>query len=237
MRRVLVTRPEPGASATAARLREIGGLEPIVLPLTRIEPLHARPPPDTAAFDALVLTSANAVRMASSELLTGIRDLPCYAVGPATAEIARAAGLNVVLASGGDARSLSADIISRCAGGARLLYLCGRVRTPALESALRDAGIEVEPLEVYVAQATEHASLSLRDRVDERPVDLALVHSPRGGELLADIMSRPELADLFAGTIIISISAKAAEALAGREVYVAEEPSEQALLALVKAKV
>lgn len=236
MRRVLVTRPEPGASATAARLREIG-LEPIILPLTRIEPLHARPPTDATAFDALVLTSANAVRIASGELLASVGTLPCYAVGPATAEVARAAGVNVVLASGGDARSLSADIISRFAGGARLLYLCGRVRTPALETALRDAGIEVEPLEVYDAQATEHASLSLRGRFDERPVDLALVHSPRGGELLADIMSRPELADLFAGTVIVSISAKAAEALAGREVHVAEEPSEQALLALVKANV
>src|SRR5690606_19517210 len=119
------------ASATAARLREIG-LEPIILPLTRIEPLHARPPTDATAFDALVLTSANAVRMASGGLLASVGTLPCYAVGPATAEVARAAGVNVVLASGGDARSLSADIISRFAGGARLLYLCGRVRTPAL---------------------------------------------------------------------------------------------------------
>jgi hypothetical protein len=38
--------------------------------------------------------------------------------------------------------------------------------------------------------------------VADRPLDLALVHSRRGGELLADIMSRPELGDLFAGTII-----------------------------------
>jgi uroporphyrinogen-III synthase len=212
MRRVLVTRPEPGASATAARLREIGGLEPIVLPLTRIEPLHARPPPDTAAFDALVLTSANAVRMASSELLTGIRDLPCYAVGPATAEIARAAGLNVVLASGGDARSLSADIISRCAGGARLLYLCGRVRTPALESALRDAGIEVEPLEVYVAQAAEHASLSLRDRVDERLLDLrARSFAARRRACWRTSCRGRILANCLPALSSFSISAKAAE--------------------------
>ena len=35
MKRVLVTRPEPGASRTAARL-EADGFAPIVLPLTEI---------------------------------------------------------------------------------------------------------------------------------------------------------------------------------------------------------
>ena len=236
MLRVLVTRPEPGAAATAARLREID-LEPLLLPLTRIRPLPAEPGFDASGFDGLVLTSANAVRMAPAGLLTSIRDLPCYAVGPATAEVAGEAGLNVVLASGGDARSLSADIVSSVPGGVRLLYPCGRIRTPTLETALAKAGIVVEPLEVYDAVAIDHASPSIRARFGGHPVDLALVHSQRGGELLADIMSRPELADLFAGTIIIGISAKAAQALAGRAVEVAAEPSEHALMALVKAKV
>lgn len=235
-RRVLVTRPEPGATATAARLREIG-LVPVLLPLTRIEPLHAELAVDNTAFDGLVLTSANAVRMAPPGLLANVRGLPCYAVGPATAEVAKAAGLKVVLASGGDARSLSADIVSRLASGARLLYPCGHIRTPMLEDTLEEAGIAVKALEVYDAKPIDHDSRSLRVRFDNRPLDIAFIHSQRGGALLADILSRPELADLFAGTIFVSISAKAAEALEGRPVAVAEAPSEQALLALVKAKV
>lgn len=234
-RRVMVTRPEPGASATAARLREMG-LEAVVLPLTRIEPL-AGTVKNAASFDGVVLTSANAVRIASPDLLVVMRELPCHAVGPATGEAARLAGLKVVLESRGDAASLSEDIISRLPHGSRLLYPCGRVRSPSLEDALGDAGIDVTPLEVYDAVAVGYPSSAIREAVADRPLDLALIHSRRGGELLAGIMSRSELGDLFAGTMILSISAKAAAQLANRHVEVAAEPSEPALLALVKAKV
>lgn len=235
-RRVLVTRPEPGASATAARLSQMG-LVPLVLPLSRIEALAAQLPEDAAAFDGMVLTSANAVRMAPESLLAAVSRLPCFAVGPATAETATEAGFAVTLASGGDATSLASDIISRVAPGSRLIYLCGWIRTSTLEAALEEAGIVVAPVETYDAVALDHSSQELRDHLGAGPLDFALVHSQRGGELLADIMSRPELGELFAGTIIFSISAKAAAPLAERPVEVAEEPSEQALLALVKAKV
>ena len=234
-RRVLVTRPEPGASATAARLSNMG-LSPLVLPLTRIEAL-APQPPDGKTFDALVLTSANAVRKAPGDLLSRVSGLPCFAVGPATADAAQKAGLGVMLASGGDATSLASDIISRIGPGARLLYLCGRTRTPDLEAALEIAEIHVEPVETYDAVALDISSRALRGQLAEGPLDFALVHSARGGALLAGIMARPELVEIFAGTTIFSISAKAAAPLADHRVEVAEEPSEQALLALVKAKV
>lgn len=235
-RRVLVTRPEPGASATAVRLSDMG-LVPLVLPLTRIQALAPTLPEDSAAFDGLVVTSANAVRMVPDDLLADVSDLPCFAVGSATADAAMEAGLAVTLASGGDATSLASDIISRVTPGSRLIYLCGRIRTPALEVALDAAGIAVAPVETYEAVALDHPTQELRDHFGAGPLDFALVHSQRGGELLADIMSRPELGELFADTIIFSISAKAAAPLAERPVEVAEEPSEQALLALVKAKV
>lgn len=235
-RRVLVTRPEPGASATAVRLSQMG-LAPLVLPLTRIEALPARLPEGRAGFEGMVLTSANAVRMASIDMLAGVSDLPCFAVGPATADVAKEAGLSVTLASGGDATSLASDIMRRVAPGSRLVYLCGRVRTPTLEAALDEAGIEVTPVETYDAVALDHSSQALRERLGRRPLDYALVHSQRGGDLLSKIMSRPELGDLFAGTIVFSISAKAARSLADHCIEVAAEPSEPALLALVKAKV
>ena len=60
MRRLLVLRPEPGASATAGRARTLG-LDPVLMPLFEIEPI-AWTAPDPAGFDALLLTSANAVR-------------------------------------------------------------------------------------------------------------------------------------------------------------------------------
>ena len=60
MRPVLVLRPEPGAGETAARARALG-LEPIVAPLFAVRPI-AWAAPDPAAYDAVMLTSANAAR-------------------------------------------------------------------------------------------------------------------------------------------------------------------------------
>ena len=88
MRPLVILRPEPGASATAARARE-RGLEvrlhslfaPVALPWTPLQ----------EDFDALLVTSANAVRLAGS-----LPRLPVHAVGEASAAAAREVGLEVV---------------------------------------------------------------------------------------------------------------------------------------------
>ena len=92
MRPFVILRPEPGAGATAEAARQ-RGLNPIVAPLFRIEPVEWQPR-DPAEFDALLLTSANAVAQAGD----GLREfasLPVYCVGEATAAAARDAGLSV----------------------------------------------------------------------------------------------------------------------------------------------
>ena len=60
MRKLLLLRPEPGLSASAERARALG-LEVIACPLFAIEPVEWEAP-DPADYDALLLTSANAVR-------------------------------------------------------------------------------------------------------------------------------------------------------------------------------
>ena len=72
MRRVLVLRPEPGASATVERARE-RGLDAVAIPLFEIEPL-AWEAPEAGSFDGLLLTSANAVRH-GGEGLASLRGL------------------------------------------------------------------------------------------------------------------------------------------------------------------
>ena len=80
---VLITRPEPGASDTAARVEELG-LTPIVAPVLRIERTPARLPA-AASLAAVLVTSGNAVD-ALPEAYRGTRVL---SVGDATAERAR----------------------------------------------------------------------------------------------------------------------------------------------------
>jgi uroporphyrinogen-III synthase len=210
MRRVLVLRPEPGASATVKRARE-RGLEAAIAPLFQIVPVawHA---PDPGEFDALLITSANALRCAGDQLKEFL-SLPVYAVGEMTSHAARERGL-AIAASGNRGIDRLIDCIPR---NLRLLHLGGEdLREP---SEVR-AGIAVIP--VYRAQEVEHPDLNLADGV------VALIHSPRAGRRFAELVK--DRSDIM----IAAISAAAAEAVGTgwRAVEAAGEPSDDALLAL-----
>ena len=115
---VLVVRPEPGTTRTLARLRALG-VDAAAVPLFTTVPVPWQAP-DPAAFDALLITSANAVRHAGPALAR-LAHLPVIAVGAQTAEAARTAGLTVaVVGTGGVAEALAA------ASFTRPLHLAGR---------------------------------------------------------------------------------------------------------------
>jgi uroporphyrinogen-III synthase len=210
MRRVLVLRPEPGASATVERARSMG-MDAVSAPLFTVE-LVAWKAPEQASFDGLLLTSANAVRCAG-EQLGQFRGLKAYAVGEATAEAARDAGLDI--AATGDA---GVDrLLGSIEGELKLLHLCGEDRRePA------DARQKITAIAVYRSQPADVPSLA---RVAG---SIALIHSPRAGRRLA------ELVEDRGKTAIVAISSAAAEAVGdGWEcVEIAGTPSDEAMLAL-----
>lgn len=209
MRRLIVLRPEPGASATVEHARAMG-LDAIALPLFEVRPL-AWQAPDVAAFDGLLLTSANAVRHGGAGLQK-LHRLPAYAVGKATAEIARQAGFDVVAT--GDAGI--ERLLGEMEPGVKLLHLSGADR--------RDPGQvrqQVTAIPVYRAEAV---AADLSDAAGA----IALIHSPRAARRFA------ELARDKASIAIVAISGAAADA-AGvdwEQVAVADHPSDAALLAL-----
>jgi len=210
MRRLMVLRPEPGASATAERARKLG-LEPVIVPLFEIEPVPWRAP-DTAGFDALLLTSANSVRFGGEELMA-LRGLPVHAVGEATAEATREAGFDV--ASSGEAGvdrllgSLEPDL--------KLLHLCGEDRREP-----QDARQQITSKVVYRAKAIDHPDLSPAEG------SVVLVHSPRAAQRLSELVKAR-------GSIAIAAISPAASEAAGAGwdwVETADAPNDEALLAL-----
>ena len=209
MRKLVLLRPEPGLSASAERARRLG-LDAIAAPLFRIEPI-AWSPPDPANYDALLLTSANAVRHAG----TGLRELnrlPAHAVGAATADAARDAGLAIASIGGSGAEQLLNDL----APGLTLLHLAGEdVREVS-------ANQRIDRLTVYRAVVIAEPRLPPLDNV------VVAVHSPRAGARLS------ELAGPGRGTAIAAISAAAAEACGPgwASVDVARAPDDASLLAL-----
>ena len=218
-RPVLILRPEPGARRTAESAMA-RGLRTLSVPLFEVAPIPWFPP-DPVRFDAIMFTSANAVRTGGRQL-SRYAALPAYAVGAATAEAVRRAGFADVREGPGDARAL-AETIERD-GILRVLHPCGVERR---ESAA--PGVFVERVEVYESRALPRPS-GLDDALGQRP--LALLHSPRAAErfaALVDSLGRPRAAVSVAA---ISPAAAAAAGAGWRSVEIAERPEDQALLAI-----
>ncbi|WP_027169100.1 uroporphyrinogen-III synthase [Mesorhizobium sp. WSM3224] len=233
MVRVLVTRPEPGASRTARRL-EIQGFQPVPLPLTETSALPVEATID-AGSAAVAVTSANAVRHASKELVAALAGLPCHAVGKRTAEACRIAGFLSVREGPGDAEAL-ADAIAGGLAGKAIVYLCGRVRFPLFEQRLAAASVHVQTIETYDTIDVDYGDADVLARLSGRPVEAVLLYSARASAALAGLIARPALRHLFEKTEFLALSARVAKPLdgvAGQTIRIAQRPEEDALLALL----
>lgn len=209
--KLLVLRPQPGADETAARARALG-LEPVVAPLFSVRPL-AWTPPDPAGFDAVMLTSASAARMAADRLAP-FRALPCYAVGEATAAAAAEAGFADVRVGPEDGKAL---LLMMAEDGVRnAFHACGEDHL-----ALGHPDVAITRVPVYAAEAATGLPVPAEGM-------LALLHSPRAAALFAT------LAGDRSRTRIAAISARTALAAGEgwRSVSVAARPRDQALLEL-----
>ena len=217
---LLIVRPEPGASATAAKALALG-LHVIRYPLFEIRPC-AWDPPDPSKFDALMLTSANTLRHGGEEL-ERYRHLPAYAVGEATAAIARKRGFCVVAAGGSGAQAVSGLIAMR--GHARVLHPGAHDRRPF------DSG----PL--AVTHVTVYASVGIGDAKGLRAVlpddAVVLLHSPRAAERLARFVPFPERQRLHLAAI--SPAALDAAGAGWASGAAAANSSDEALLVLAAA--
>lgn len=216
-RPIAILRPAPGGSATAERIRA-AGLDPLLLPLFAVAPLDWTPP-DPAAFDALLLTSANAARHAGAGLERLAR-LPVLAVGPETADAATQAGLRVIECGSQGVAAL----LARQPWSQRLLWLAGRDRMTISHPAVRMA------IPVYANDAIGWTP----EQAAQLPGSVAMVHSARATRQLAAQLDAHRIPR--ASLRIAAISARAADA-DGRgwdRVAVAAQPSDAALIAAAR---
>ncbi|PDQ17444.1 uroporphyrinogen III synthase [Mesorhizobium sanjuanii] len=235
MVRVLVTRPEPGASRTARRLRDMG-FQPILLPLTETVAVDAGAVPDDAV--AVAVTSANALRHAPKALIAALAALPCHAVGRRTAQAAREAGFVSVSEGSGDAEAL-ADALAGSLSGKTIAYLCGRVRFATFEERLEAAAVHVRAVETYDTLALDYPDADIIDRLAGQPVEMVLLYSAKAAAAVRTLIERPELHDLFEKTRFLALSGRIAAALGdifSERIHIAKKPDEEALLALLRQR-
>lgn len=212
---VIVTRPEPGNAATVERAKKMG-LDARAMPLFAARALEWVVPA-SANFDALLFTSAFAARLAGADLAK-LSSLPVYAVGAATAHAAQCAGLRVAMTGSTDAPRLLDDMASE--NIRTILWLCGRER-----SEFDTHGATITALPCYAVEPTppphEWSTLIAAPAI-------LLAHSARAAQRMSELVgnARDRL------TLVAISSAVAAAAGEGwRDLAVAEQPSDAAMLA------
>jgi uroporphyrinogen-III synthase len=215
-RPVLILRPQPGAAETSERAHAMG-LEAVVAPLFTVHSI-AWTAPDPAGFDAVMLTSASAARMAG-EGLAAFTALPCYAVGEASGAAAAAAGFADIREGPEDGAALLPMMAGD--GVASVFHPCGRDHL-----ALDLAGVAIARVPVYAAEAATRLASEAEAAIAAGAI--ALLHSGRAAALLAALVGDK------ARLSIAAISPRTARAAGPgwASVAVAARPRDQALLEL-----
>ncbi len=223
---VLVTRPEPGASATAARLRH-SGYRPVIAPLLAVRPCRvALPRP--GGLQAVLAASGNAVALPPA-----YHAVPLLAVGEATASRARAAGFAEVHAAGGDAVALAelAVRLLRPAAGP-LLLAAGKGQGTRLARALRRHGFDVRRRAVYAATALSRFPPEAAEAI-RKGLRAALFFSAATARAFARLLP-PGLWPLLCRTDAVAIGPHVADTvrhLPWRTLRVAVRPTQDGMLA------
>lgn len=230
--RVLVTRPEPAASQTAARLKAMGH-EAVVDPMLRIAPTRA-PLPD-GPFDAVAFTSINGVKaFAAHSDFPRFSALPAFAVGSRTAREARNVGFASVTDCEGDAAALAGRLAQALGPGARVLNPAGEDRAADLAELLAEPGLKVELAIIYAAEPADALSEEARDALASGTIAAALHFSHRTVKTLLACAAAAGLQGRLAEVRHLCMSAQVGAPLgAGAKVEVAAAPNEDELLALL----
>jgi len=217
--RLLILRPEPGGSATAARAAALGW-QTVRAPLFQITPIDWSPP-GPAGFDAVMMTSAHAARLAGAGL-AGLVHLPLYAVGLATAEAARRAGFADIRTGVRDAEALIA--MAAADGIASLLHLAAREHRTT-----NRPGIAVDRRIVYAADPVGRLPDAARSALAGGAI--TFLHSPRAAALFASLADAADIARAEIRIAAISPAALAAAGEGWAAALAAASPDDDALLA------
>ena len=228
---VLITRPEPGGTETARAVRALGW-RPLLAPALVLRPL---PPPGGLERPAQALLLAS--RAAARAVAPVARHTPVLAVGPGTAEEARAAGFTRVEAAAGDAAALAARAAATLdPRGLPLLLAVGQGYGAALALALRERGFRVRRRVVYAACPAEALPAGVVAAWRAGEVRAALFFSPRSAGVTTGLLRREGLAETAGRVAALALSARIAAALSGlswQEIRATPTPEPTALLALL----
>ncbi|MEO0400344.1 MAG: uroporphyrinogen-III synthase [Pseudomonadota bacterium] len=239
-RLILVTRPAPDGPRLISDLDTIGQAS-VFTPVMDITPNDA--PVDLNGIAALAFTSANGVRAFIEK--SDRRDLPAFAVGPATAAVCAEAGFHDVSIAGGDVGAL-ADLIAGASGklSGDVLHVAGVHRASDLSALLVERNVSAQRSVLYEAVArkavdTKTLTALENSEANGRPI-WALFYSARSARLFVDQLNAAggavHIPNITAACLREAVAVAAKEAAGEtrwKDVLVANEKADDPVLHLM----
>ncbi len=232
--RALVTRPREDADAFAAEL-ERHNIVPILAPVTTIEFSDIDISDGLGRSQAVLFTSRNGVRAFCR--LTSDRSKRAYAVGDATARLARESGFEEVHSAVGDGAALvrlAASKLDPASGP--LFHAAGERLAVDIAGLLSDYGFRTLRYNLYRTQSVEALPPDAARAIKDGELDCVLHFSPASARAFGELVTAGGLESGLSGLTAVCLSeAVAAELKTGAwgNIRVAGKPDAGSVISLL----
>ena len=232
---VLITRAEPAASRTIAKLSRLG-FSPCYLPLFELVDLGTELP--VSDYDGFIFTSANAIEVLVSRGWANENpDSIAFCVGQTTAENAKKAGFTKVLVSSGGGAKLAERMRSEYTlSDMKLVFPTTPDRSFDMVGELQDA--QIVEIAIYQARKIRPEPEKLADALKTCAGGAVLTYSSRSASHLEALTAKYGLSDLSKTLWHVTISKQSRSKLASenwRGILVSEMPHEDGMIEQLKS--
>ena len=165
---------------------------------------------DINQYDALIFTSANAIR--NLKVVSEEKSKLCFCVGSITEKIARQSGYHNTISAGGTVNALKNLIINsnQINEKSKIAYFCGDNVAYDLDLELKKEGLKISKIINYTSEKITDLNDQNKKIITSHSPDIIFVYSLRSGESFIEITRNHSLYPLMTGSKVMCISDKIA---------------------------
>ena len=205
---ILITRPLIDSEDLMGKLFSLGH-KIIHIPTLKISPAKIESA-DINQYDALIFTSANAIR--NLKFTSEDKSKLCFCVGSITEKIARQSGYHNTLSAGGTVNALKNLIINsnQINEKSKIAYFCGDNVAYDLDLELKKEGLKISKIINYTSEKITDLNDQNKKIIASHSPDIIFVYSLRSGESFIEITRNHSLYPLMTESKVMCISKKVA---------------------------
>ena len=206
---ILITRPLIDSEDLMGKLFSLGH-KIIHIPTLKIISKN-KESVDIREYDALIFTSANAIR--NLKVVSEEKSKLCFCVGSITEKIVRQKGYNNTLSAGGTVNALKNLIINsnQINDKSKIAYFCGDNISYDLDLELKKDGLRVTKIINYSSEKITDLNEENKKIINSHPPDIIFIYSARSALSFIEIVKNHSLYHLMTGSKVMCISKKVAD--------------------------